>query len=366
MNIYYHGFEFICRCLAPYYDEKDLADIHRRLTQDNIPLEWIIDIANDHFVTPGVWAGLKSKGLETLLEDEPYEYLHTLHALNRDRNIHLRGQLIEAVRALNHVGIKPLLFKGSGQLLQPIHDDIGSRIMSDLDILIPLQQIPDAMDALMDKGYRKADVNFNTQKRHHCTPLVRSGDYGPIELHRRALHNEVSHVLPTQKIWEDAGSHNIDGAHFYVPSPTHSILICVFHCQVFNRRYDPRIFDPRALQDLAAIARQHPRKINWSIIRRIVKDQGYKYLAESLLLSAHRLMGLPFPSEMMPGPSSRLLYSIKLGEMSQPVIECLSRYVFKFSVHQIYQRYKCSRRWLPLTAYRMRYLLSCLKRGFDY
>lgn len=366
MSIYYHGFEFICRCLAPYNNEKDQADIRRRLTQGGIPWEWAIDVANDHFVTPSVWTGLKSKGLEILLTDEPYEYLHTLHALNRERNTHLRGQLIEAVRTLNSSGIKPLLFKGSGQLLQPIHKDIGSRIMSDLDILIPLEQIYNAIHALMDKGYRDADINYDTQKHHHCTPLVRAGDYGPIELHRRALSNVISHVLPTQKIWEDARPQTLDGAHFYLPSPTHSILICMLHSQEFKNSYDPRLFNLRALQDLAAITLQYPKDIDWSMIYCIMKTHGFKYLGGLLLLSAHRLMGMPLSPAMMPGPSSRLLFIVSIGAMNWSIVERLSRRAMKYSAHLICLRYACSRQWLPLTAYRMRYFLFHLKRSFGY
>jgi hypothetical protein len=362
MNIYYHGFEFICRCLAPYYDEKDLTDIRRRLKQRGLPWKWVIDIANDYFVTPGLWNGLKSKGLETLLEDEPYDYLHTLYALNRERNTHLRGQLLEAVRVLNGAGIKPLLFKGSGQLLQPVHNDIGSRIMSDLDILIPLEQIPDAKNALMDNGYREADITYDTQKLHHCTPLIRSGEYGPIELHRRALHNEISHVLPTKKIWENARSDTIDGAHFFLPSPTHSILICMLHSQEFNLRYDPRQLNPRALQDLAAMTMLYSDEIDWSSIHRMMKDHRLNYLAGAHLLSANRLMGMPLSSDMMPGPSSRLLHIVSLGSMNWSMVEGLSRRVLKLSAHQICRRYGCSRQLLPLTAYRMKYLLSYFKR----
>ena len=362
MNIYYHGFKCICRCLAPYYDEKDLADIRCQLTQAGVPWEWLIDIANDYFVTPGLWSGLKSKGLETLLDKEPYQYLHTLHAMNLERNTHLRHQLIEAVRALNTAGIKPLLLKGSGQLLEPIHNDIGSRIMSDLDMLIPLEQIPDAMNALIDIGYREADIDYDTQKLHHCTPLIRSGDYGPIELHRRALHNEISHVLPTRKIWENARSDTIDGAHFFLPSPTHSILICMLHSQKFNSQYDPRQFNPRALQDLAAITMRYSEKIDWSMIHRMTKDHGLNYLAGSHLLSAHRLMGMPLPSDMMHGPSSRLLHIVSLGSMNWSIVEHLSRRAIRLLAHHICRRYGCSRQWLPLTAYRMKYLLSYFKR----
>jgi Uncharacterised nucleotidyltransferase len=362
MNIHYRGFKFICRCLAPYYDKRDLADIRCQITQADVPLEWVVDIANDYFVTPGLWSGLKNKGLETLLDNELYRYLHKLHALNIERNTHLRHQLIEAIRALNTAGIKPLLLKGSGQLLEPIHNDIGSRIMSDLDILIPLEQIPDAMDALIDKGYREADVKYDTQKLHHCTPLIRSGDYGPIELHRRALHNEISHVLPTWKIWEDARSDTIDGLHFFLPSPTHSILICMIHSQEFNSRYDPRQFNPRVLQDLAAMTMRYSEEIDWSMIHRMMKDHGLNYLAGSQLLSTHRLMGMPLPSDMIPGTSSRLLHIVSLGSMNWSIIDSLSSRILKLSAHHICRRYGCSRRLLPLTAYRMRYLLSYLKR----
>jgi len=361
MNIY-HGFKFICCCLTPYYDERDLVDIRCQLTQADVPWEWMVDIANDYFVTPGLWSGLKSKGLETLLDKEPYQYLHTLHAMNLERNTHLRHQLIEAVRTLNTAGIKPLLLKGSGQLLQPIHEDIGNRIMSDLDILIPMEQISDAMDALMDIGYREADITYETQKLHHCTPLIRPGDYGPIELHRRALQNEISHVLPTGKIWEDARSNTINGIHFFLPSPTHSILISLLHSQEFDRRYDPRQFNPRALQDLAAMTMRYSEEIDWSKIYRSMKDNGLEYLAGAHLLSANRLMGMPLPSGMIPGLFSRFLYIVSFGSMNWSIVERLSHRALKLSTHHISRRYGCSRRLLPLTAYRMKYLLSLFKR----
>jgi len=362
MTIYYKTFKFICHCLAPFYNEEGLADIRSQLVQADVSMEWVIDIANDYFVTPGLWSGLKSKGLETLLDEEPFRYLHTLHAMNLERNTHLRHQLIEAVRALNTAGIKPLLLKGSGQLLQHIHNDIGSRIMSDLDMLIPIEQIPDATNALIDIGYREADIDYDTQKLHHCTPLIRPGDYGPIELHRRALHNEISHVLPTRQIWEDAQLNSVDDIYFFLPSPTHSILICMLHSQKFNSQYDPRQFNLRALQDLAAIAMRYSEEIDWSMIHCMTKDHGLNYLAGAHLLSAHRLLGMPLPSGMMPGSLSRLLHIVSFGSMNCSTVECLSRRVLKLSAHQICRRYDSSRRLLPLTAFRMKYLFFYIRR----
>jgi hypothetical protein len=77
-------------------------------------------------------------------------------------------------------------------------------------------------------------------------------------------------------------------------------------------------------------------------------------------------MGMPLSKNMMPGSSSRLLYKFSLGAMKRSLVERLSSYAIKFSAHLICQRYGCSRKWLPLTAYRMRYVLFRLKRGLGY
>jgi hypothetical protein len=103
-------------------------------------------------------------------------------------------------------------------------------------------------------------------------------------------------------------------------------------------------------------------EIDWLMIHRMMKDHGLKYLAGIHLLSAHRLMGMPVPSDMMPGPSSRLLHIVSLGSMNWSMVEGLSRRAIRLSAHHICRRYGCSRQLLPLTAYRMRYLLSYFKR----
>jgi hypothetical protein len=185
-------------------------------------------------------------------------------------------------------------------------------------------------------------------------------------LHRRALQNEIAHVLPTQKIWEDARSQTLDGIHFYLPSPTHSMVIGMLHSQEFDSRYDPRIFNPRALQDLAAMNRKYRNEIDWSMISRIMKAHGLEYLAGLLLLSAHRLMGMPLPENMIPGPFSRLFYMANLDATNRSIVERLTRRAIKYSAHLICRRYGCSRKWLPLTAYRMRYVLFRLKSRLGY
>ncbi len=365
MNQYYHNFMFVCRCLSLNYDEKDIADIQSQITQEEVSWEIVIHIANNYLVTPSFLSGLRNVGLDRLLENDIRQYLSDLHAMNRNRNLHLRRQLIEAIDSLNSVGITPLLLKGSGQLVSPIHKDPDSRIMSDLDILIPPEEVSKALDALAGKGYKEMEVPYDPSKLHHWAPLMRPGDYGMIELHRQALNRFVTQVLPTKKIWHAAKFRAKDGVRFYLPSPTHSILICMLHSREFNRSDDSRQFNLRALHDLGAISTNYQKEIDWLKIHCHMKEQGLGYMAEAQLLAAKRMLGLNLPSAIIPGPSARLHNIVSLASMKWALIELLSRRIYEFSVFQIRQRYGYSMNSARLAAYRMRYLFSILRSNWS-
>ena len=190
---------------------------------------------------------------------------------------------------------------------------------------------------------------------------MRPGDYGMIELHRQALNRFVTQVLPTKKIWHAAIFKAKDGVRFYLPSPTHSILICMLHSREFNRSDDPRQFNLRALHDLGAITTNYIKEIDWLKVHCHMKEQGLGYMAEAQLLAVKRMFGLDLPSPIIPGPSARLHNIVSLAAMKWALIELLSRRIYEFSVFHIRQRYGYSMKSTRLAAYRMRYLLAILK-----
>ena len=240
-------------------------------------------------------------------------------------------------------------------------NDLDTRIMSDLDILIPPEQLSAALDALTEKGYKELEVSYDPAKLHHWAPLMRPGEYGTIELHRQALNRFVTQVIPTKKIWQAAKSMTKDGVLYFLPSPTHSILICMLHSREFNLSDDPRQFNLRALHDLAATGTRYPAEIDWLKVHRHMKNHGLGYVAEAQLLATKRLLGMHLPTAIMPGPSARLHHFISLAAMKWSLIELLSRRIYDFSAFQIRQRYGCALRSVRLAAYRLRCLFSILK-----
>ena len=70
--------------------------------------------------------------------------------------------------------------------------------MTDIDLLVPENNLADALRALEQFGYA-ADPNklerFNYD--HHYAPLLKEGEPASIELHTHVLVQRCRHLLPT-------------------------------------------------------------------------------------------------------------------------------------------------------------------------
>jgi hypothetical protein len=80
---------------------------------DNID-DWqgVLHEAKYHLVAPALFMVLSSSKKAIHIPDDVIAYLRMLCDLNIARNSRLRAQAVEAIRALNKVGIEPTLLKG--------------------------------------------------------------------------------------------------------------------------------------------------------------------------------------------------------------------------------------------------------------
>jgi hypothetical protein len=137
MNTRLVALDFITNCLSvlgtPEVSDTLLAVIKSK----HFNWKTVVNIANTQLVTPALWVALMKKELVEWMPFDICEYLRELHRLNTVRNDHLRVQIIEAVRQLNSINVEPILLKGSASLFVKTFDDPGSRIMANIDILVP-------------------------------------------------------------------------------------------------------------------------------------------------------------------------------------------------------------------------------------
>jgi hypothetical protein len=292
------GYEFLCRVLSPHTTPSGVSRLRKRMGGGEVAWESVIAIANNHLLTAALWVRLRQKKLDRLLDPDVRHYLNGMHALNLNRNHGLRRQLLEAIEILNRNDIHPLIIKGGAQLLDPVHGDMGSRIMTDIDMWVPKGQLPIAVDALAAIGY--GDGGKSLKNYHHWAPLFREGEYGAIELHSDVLPDSLTRVLNAADICRQSASQSTQGLCFRIPNPTHAILLAMLHSQVNDRLYYEWAVGLKSLNDMVAMATHYRGVVDWDEIHTRMARHGLVPVLQCFLWSAQRLFGHPLPAGMRP------------------------------------------------------------------
>ena len=130
-----------------------------RLTPDFVKIrmlseaiyDWdsVIESAYMHGVLPLVHKSLKS--VSTISESVKAEFKNINFSISR-RNMLMSAELIKIIELFNANSIRSIAIKGP-VLSQIIHNDITQRQFTDLDILIDVSQIYEAVKLLVDIGY---------------------------------------------------------------------------------------------------------------------------------------------------------------------------------------------------------------------
>ena len=374
MNPRLAALDFITGCLSVRSDP-DLDEMLRSAIISG-RLEWqiILDIANNQKVAPTFWVALRKRRLIEYLPSEARDCLFKYHLLNALRNKGLTEQAIEVVRQLNTIGIEPILLKGSASLFVKTFEDPGSRVMVDLDILVPKQSAEDCWNSLLNVGYLPIEDNphfyIDYQSRHHhLRPLFRPGEYGTIEIHRDALPSSAARILPTQLIWEQAEPViNQLGIAMRVPSPTHRILHNLLHSDLIDQTHARGKIALRSLHELVMMQLIERDRIDWQAIRQLMDRGGQARVLRASLNLAHRWFGNPMPERMRPTLRAAAHYArIRLQVRWHWLDEFVER-LFWFSTPSICERYHCDDNFWSVAKGRVRFAvhLACKysSRGF--
>ena len=105
-----------------------------------IDYELLIKIASSHLMLPSLYVNLKKKKQLKLIPDELVRYLKEIYEINTNRNKVLIQEIQEISEFLNTNKINYVFLKGSSMILGDYFDDVGERMLGDIDILIDYRQ----------------------------------------------------------------------------------------------------------------------------------------------------------------------------------------------------------------------------------
>jgi hypothetical protein len=269
--------------------------------------DWMLVIAaaNEQLLTPALWRALVSSGHASLLDADACDYLATLHRLNGQRNDALRQQAVELVGALNQVGITPALLKGGLALFDGPYADPATRMMRDLDILVPTESRTAAIGVLERLGYRL--VRQYEAGHHAFGDFARANDPGSVDLHTELV--DPSHVLPASDVWARATLREVSAVRYFSPSETDRVMHNVLHAQIhYLGSFYRGELHLQQIYELAALARHFGPAVDWPLVRSRLSAHRLTTALESYLLAAHHLLGLEWPLASRPSLAARVHY----------------------------------------------------------
>lgn len=286
--------------------DPDAAE-RQELEAEQIDWPATIGLAQSHLLGPALWPALVEKKLAAPLPPALHDFLrkrasgdrrHYLLALEEDhranamRNAAIRDQASAIIAALNGAGIEPGALKGARTLLE---DDgasssfTRSRVLRDIDLLVPVAQWELAARALDKAGYRKTGEGPNTAAFHHAMGGVE------LDLHRAplALHEPLPlpEFLTADGFWRHAKAVAMPDLRWRRLEPAQSLLHGILHTEIADLNYAAGDWALRYLYETAYLTRSFS---TWPDTSALETAEVVRAV-NAHLFAAHRLFGGALP-----------------------------------------------------------------------
>ena len=289
----------LCRCLS--------GALGHPLTSSDLPAsaaQWekVLRLSGDHLVTPQLRWALREQDLFSTLPTDVAEYLEAVYTLNLDKNTRCEEQLAKFIQALNSLGVRPLLLKGAAVIVGGLYPTPGERMITDIDVLIPSEHLPEILDRLAAEGYRLANGNGKPENieepkhlsHHHYPPIYHPDWPVTIELHLHPVPLHYGRLLGADEMFREATPLKWHGGECLLPAPVHFIVHNFIHGFLHDTKYAMKNVSLRQLFEFALASRTYGNLLDWNAIRQCCKMLGYEIALRQYLTLVGVCFGSPF------------------------------------------------------------------------
>ncbi len=245
----------------------------------------VVQAANSHLITPALYICLRDRGSLGLVPADVGDYLRILHDLNEERNRRLKQQAIETIVVLNEVGIEPLLIKGSALLMVLPEHRLGTRMITDLDLVVDKSAVERSVVQLLSIGYQVLADNAGP---HAYGKFYRPSDVGSLDLHLRPP-GPASLFAENRPL----GSTSLDasGIRMKIPVPAEWVTHLIVHDMIQDRGLRKGDVKLRRLLDCREILGLG-YDIDWDLVRNRLPAGRLALARDLFFLNLQRFVGV--------------------------------------------------------------------------
>ena len=225
---------------------------------------------------------LLPQSIEGVLENE--------YQSSAQKNLFLLHELGNVINCLSQAGIEAVVLKGAA-LLESIYGSIAARPMLDLDLLIRKEQVPKALQLLLEEGYHQdIEPQPGSALSYENELLLFKSGIKPVqlEIHWHLFDSPYfQREVDLDWFWEQARPNTFGSFNGLIFSPE-ALLLHLFGHLALHHSDQPSIL---WMVDIAEVLASYRNRIDWKLI----VDQAVEHhLVRSLQWSMDQMMAFFF------------------------------------------------------------------------
>ncbi|WP_176442929.1 nucleotidyltransferase domain-containing protein [Tropicimonas sediminicola] len=276
-----------------------------------------LEAANLHYVAPALGKSLELRLASEELDPEALQYLEDLRTLNGERNRRLADQLAELARALNEVGVTPIVIKGAAILAGAPRPEHCTRMLVDLDILVEPSDVTAADKALRGIGYK---IFEDSEDEHSSGSYYRNRDVGAVDLHF-CLADRIAEVITPEDLATRTRDVPFGNARIRIPDASLLFVMNIAHEMLHDEVLSKGRVSLRYLLDLVDLSTDETAPLDRAWIEAKCAHWKFDLALELQSRMADELLGLPLAPGRKRTRLGALLHRRRLLKAHSPTLD---------------------------------------------
>ena len=216
---------------------------------NNINFEKLITLASGHLMLPALFFNIQKKKAASLFPEDFITYIKNIFAINKARNEILLDEAKELSELLVENNIKHIFLKGTALLLSNVFEDIGERMIGDIDFIIQHKDEEKIKKVLKYNNNCKSEKLslWRLFKPTHLPRLVRENKTIAIEAHLELLEPKHRWIFNSKVL-----RNNFNEELKTIKTPSTSFLFdhCIYALQIRDKGFFIPYHGHRSIYDI--------------------------------------------------------------------------------------------------------------------
>ena len=178
-------------------------EVLKGIDPDNINFEKLIKLASGHLMLPALFFNIQKKKVSYLFPKDFIEYIKNIFEINKARNRILLSEAKELSELFYKNNIKHIFLKGTALLLSNVFEDIGERMVGDIDFIIQHKDEEKVKKVLEKNNYCTSSNHvdlYRVFKPKHLPRMVNKNKTIAIEPHLELLSPKYRGFFNSKKL----------------------------------------------------------------------------------------------------------------------------------------------------------------------